>query len=192
MFDQMFVESGDRIQELKVFTITSLISLHEAGHVLIARHRGLTVKRVSLPSIDSILDPEGTTYPGVQLESQETRNDPDLVEFFLAGLFGETSPYDDEYIKRHFCELRLGTTGAKGDLIGAANCSQGSAVSTQIAHALKNSRYGADRSEMLRRFPFHETDQYARFRALRGQHRDLASELYSQWKTRGFGAFEFG
>jgi hypothetical protein len=189
--DQMFLESGAQIQELKVLSTTSLICLHETGHLLMARHRGLAVKLAVLPSIDSVLDPEGTAYPGVQLEEKGIRNDPHLVEFFLAGLFGEMSPYDDEYVKWHFNELLLGTAGAKGDLIGAANCSQGSALSRQIADALDSSKNGRNRRQMLRSFPFHQTDQYASFRTMRSAHRHLASEVYSRWRKYRYERMEF-
>jgi len=183
LIEELFDADRERINEVKVATVSTLGCLHEAGHVLAAMLAKLTVEAVWLPNFDSFFDGSARP-PGVQIAN---RGSDDAKFFFhMGGLFGEVNPFRTKDFEDRWEDLIVLTAGAAGDLASALATCRNPPVRGMIANAMSSSRNGIERQLLLRHFPFYRLPEFEVFRAHRAQHLRLASAMYERWRSAGF------
>lgn len=182
--EDLFDAGMERIHETRVATVTTCACLHEAGHLLTAKHTGLIIERAWIPPVDWFFDPN-KGYPGVQIRNEG--HAAAIFAFCMSGLFGEINPYYDDEIRLHWRDLYIMSAGAIGDLRHAAELSPDPTVAATIRAALRASDDATNRLEFLRHFPFYDLPEFHAFRKHRKEHMRLASEIYRRWKSNKFG-----
>lgn len=180
----LFDTDAGRINELKLATISTVSCLHEGGHLLVAKLKGLPVKAVRLPSVESFFEGAGP-LPSVEIADPGSA----AAKFFfhMGGLFGEVSPFTTKDIEGRWEDLIVLTGGAIGDLKKAVETCPDPAMSKDIDNALRASNNGMDRRSLLRRFRFYQLPEFELFRRHRREHMKFASAMYDRWRAADFG-----
>jgi hypothetical protein len=185
VIDELFGATAIDIDKVKSEDIRLEVVLHEAGHILAADYYNIPVDNIYIPSLLSYSQ-ENNDCAGVTIFSPEC---PQLILFFLAGLYGEMSPYSNLHIDRYPLDLSIAITGAIGDLQQAAQRSN-QPIQSAIEQAVKEWEKKPDARAFLALFHKFYPAEFQVFRQMRDQHRNLAGRLYGLWEQQGFTAFD--
>ncbi|MBE0580512.1 hypothetical protein [Devosia sp.] len=197
ILDSFFVTPMDRKTQLLRSMFTVCVIMHEAGHALVAIEHDLPINHLNLPRFDAFTGPNlpgetnRETLPGVGLVAADYPPEK-MVEYYLGGLLGELSMYDDADVRGPNRNLHIGTSGLAGDLAGAIKCIRDNSilhlapVAAALEQALRGSRYGGDSQAFLDAVVRIELPGADIFRRRRDDHRRIARDLYDKWAAVGF------
>lgn len=199
MIDEIFDSNFERKTDLLRALLTAGVSLHEAGHLLMAEKYDLPVNFINLPRFDSYFGPNRTTEDdqdttasiGIKNKAYELEQ---IVAFYLGGLYGELSIYNDSDLSDHRQSLYAMTYGLSGDIRSIirriTQSTNASAplrtLSRQLNQNLTATNGAGECSIFLNNLDYDNMPFFQEFRDNRPRHRLLASRLMEKWRAVNF------